>query len=350
MAKIKVAVIGVGNIAHSHIQAYLSNPDVELYAFCDINEERLYEMGKIYNVTRLYTEESTMLAELPEIDAVSVCTWNNAHAECSIMALEAGKNVLCEKPMAMNEGQAREMLKASKESGRHLQIGFVCRFEQSVSVIQDFQKHDYFGDFYYAKAVYLRRNGSPGGWFSDKERSSGGPLIDLGVHVIDLTRYLMGNPKPVSVYAVTFDKIKDRPGVYNPDAYKATSGDQGVFNVEDLAVALIKYENGAALQVETSYSLNMKEDIYSQELFGTKGGVKLEPQLEFYTDQFGYMVNTQPAYHFTEDGLFEREINHFIDCIQGKTECIAPAEDGVMIMKILDAIYESAEKGHEVLL
>ena len=184
--KIKVAIIGVGNIAESHIQGYLKNPDVELYAFCDIREERLQQMGEKYGITRLYTDKDVMLAELPEIDAVSVCTWNSAHAPCTIAALKAGKNVLCEKPMATSAAEAREMLAAAKESGKLLMIGFVRRYGNDCTILKDFVDNGYFGDIYYTKATYLRRNGSPGGWFGDKNFSAGGPLIDLGVHVTDL--------------------------------------------------------------------------------------------------------------------------------------------------------------------
>ena len=199
--KIKVGVIGVGSIAEMHIAGYKADPRVELAAFCDINEERLKEKGERHGVTRLYTDVKDMVAK-EELDAVSVCTWNAAHAPCTIAALEAGLHVLCEKPMAMNVAEAEAMRDAAKRSGKLLMIGFVRRFGNDCAVVQDFINEGYFGDLYYAKATYLRRNGCPGGWFGDKSRSGGGPLIDLGVHVIDLVRYLMGNPKPVSVYVV----------------------------------------------------------------------------------------------------------------------------------------------------
>ena len=124
MAKLKVAVIGVGSISEVHVAGYKNNPNVELYAFCDINEKTLKEKGEKHGVTRLYTDKDVMLAELPEIDVVSVCTWNCAHAECTIAALKAGKDVLCEKPMAMNTEEAMKMLETAKETGRLLMIGF----------------------------------------------------------------------------------------------------------------------------------------------------------------------------------------------------------------------------------
>ena len=179
MSKLKIAVIGVGNISESHIGGYLKNENVELYAFCDINEQTLKAKGKKYGITRLYTSLDEMLSDLPEIDAVSVCTWNVAHAECTIKALGAGKHVLCEKPMAMNADEATAMIEASKKSGKKLMIGFVRRFGNDAAIATDFINGGSLGDIYYAKATYLRRNGCPGGWFADKRYSGGGPLIDL---------------------------------------------------------------------------------------------------------------------------------------------------------------------------
>ena len=328
--KLKIGIIGTGSISESHIHAYRKNTNVEVYAFCDIREDRLKEMGEKYGVTRLYTDKDVMLRELPELDAVSVCTWNSQHAPCTIAAQ-----------------------KAAEESGKLLMVGFVRRFGNDCAIVKDFIDHDYFGELYYAKATYLRRNGSPGGWFGDKKMSAGGPLIDLGVHVIDLTRYLLGNPKPVSVYGAVFHKLGDRRELKDKKGYTASSATgKEEFNVEDLATAMIRYDNGAVVSVEASFSLNIKQDEGKIELFGTKAGAKLDPELELYSQQNGYMNNVQlcmpTALSF--DGLFEQEINHYIDCLVHGTPCKAPAEDGITLMKILDAIYESASTGHEVVI
>lgn len=350
---LKIGIIGVGNIAGEHIQAYLNNPEVELYAFCDINADRLKEKGEKYGVTHLYTDFNEMV-KLPELDAVSVCTWNNAHAPATIAALKAGKHVLCEKPMAMNAALAEEMKKTAEENGKLLMIGFVRRHGNDAKMMKSFIDADYFGEFYYAKATYLRRHGNPGGWFADVTRSGGGPLIDLGVHVIDLVRYLMGGPKPVSVFGATFRKLCDRPGVIrHPGAYRASDAtDNDPVTVEDLASAMIRFDNGAVLHIEAAFDLNLKKDEGKIELFGTKGGAKLDPELEMYTEINHYMadVNLTNPTALSFDGLFQNEINHFVDCIQGRCECIAPAEDGVELMKILDAVYESARTGHEVII
>ena len=352
MDKIKVGIIGTGGISAMHIEGYLKNPNVELYAFCDINEAQLKKMADKYGISRTYTDCREML-KLEELDAVSVCTWNSAHAPCTIAALNAGKHVLCEKPMATSAAEAREMLEAAKRNNKLLMIGFVRRYGNDCRIVKDFIDQDFLGDIYYAKATYLRRNGNPGGWFGDKSRSAGGPLIDLGVHVIDLTRYLMGNPKPVSVYGVTFQKLFNRPHIKGAKGYTSvSSGSQDICDVEDFTSAMVRYDNGSVLSIEASFSLNIKDDQGTIELFGEKAGVKLDPEVEFYTETNDYLtnisLNASSALSF--DGLFNNEIDHYVDCIINGTACKSPAEDGVTIMTILDGVYESARTGHEVLL
>ena len=352
MEKLKIGIIGVGGISEAHISAYKSNPLVELYAFCDINSERLKQKGQKYGVTRLYTDVEEMVKN-EKLDAVSVCTWNCAHAKCSIAALNAGMNVLCEKPMAMNSREAQEMINAAEKNGKLLMVGFVRRYGNDMDIFKEFSDSGYFGDLYYAKANYIRRNGNPGGWFCDKKRSGGGPLIDLGVHVIDFVRYALGNPVPVSVYAATFEKLGDRRNLKTPKEYvSADHKPDETCNVEDLAVAMIRFDNGAVLNVETSFSLNVSEDRGVIEFFGDKGGAKIDPELKLYSEVNGYMTDVElkakTALDF--DGLFSKEIDHFVDCIINNTVCRSPAKDGYELMRILDAAYESAGTGHEVVL
>lgn len=349
--KLKVAVIGVGSISESHIAGYLGNENVELYAFCDINEKTLKAKGEKYGIERLYTDKDEMFAALPEIDIVSVCTWNCAHAECSIAALNAGKHVLCEKPMAMNSEQAEAMLEAAKKNNRLLMIGFVRRFGNDAEVLKDFIDAGDLGEIYYGKACYLRRAGAPSGWFGDSSRSGGGPLIDIGVHVMDLSRYLAGKPKPISVYGVTFNKLGNRNNIKLRGNYTSASDEEDIFDVEDMATALIRFDNGFVLSLEASFSLN-GEDKGTVELFGTKGGAKIDPELHLYTEQNGYLTNVDfvapTALSFK--GFFDNEINHFVECAITGKECRSVGTDGVAIAKIIDAIYESAKTGHEVVI
>lgn len=353
MKKLKIAIVGCGGISNSHIAVYLKNEQAELYAFCDINPERLKYMGERYGMTRLYTDESEMLAALPEIDAVDVCTWNAAHAPCTIMALEAGKHVLCEKPMAMNVEEAEAMKAAAEKAGRLLMIGFVRRFGRDCDIVSDLIRDGKMGEVYYAKTLNIRRNGNPGGWFGEKARSGGGPLIDLGVHSIDLVRYLLGKPRAVSVYGATYAKLGARNDIRTPKFYvSASATDHDICDCEDLASIMIRFADGTTLFVEMSYSLNVGTEENSIQLFGTKAGVKMGDTVELYTQLDGYLSNVtlEGKTGLDMGEAFRAETGHFVDCIQRGTPCRNSAEDGIEMMKILTAAYRSAETGHEVLL
>lgn len=352
--KVKLGIIGTGGISGSHMASYAKNPNVELYAFCDINEDVLNAKADQYGVTRRYTDYNEML-KLEELDAVDICAWNSVHAPAAIAALNAGKHVFCEKPMASNLADAYKMKEAADKAGKLLMIGFVRRYANDCKILKDFIDADSLGEIYYTKANYLRRKGNPGRWFGNKAISGGGPLIDLGVHVIDLVRYLMGNPKPVSVYGATYQKLFDRKNVKGVKAfetmgYVSQGSKDDICDVEDLAVAMVRFDNGAVLNIETSFSLNIKEDKGEIELFGTKGGVKLNPNVELYTEMNNYMVDVEMGQGTIQGltGLWDNEMNHFIDCVQNGAACKSPAEDGIVIMQILDAIYRSAELGHEI--
>lgn len=346
---LRAAIIGNGGIAHCHADGYKAISDrVEIVACCDINEEKAISFSKEYDIPAVYTDCVEMLKK-EKIDIVSVCTWNSAHAPCTIAALEAGCHVICEKPMAMNAKEAEQMKAAADKAGKLLMIGFVRRHGDDAAGAKALVEHGDLGEVYYAKATYLRRCGCPGGWFGDKKFSGGGPLIDLGVHVIDLTRYVMGCPKPVSVFGFTSDKIGARDHIGVTGWTSETKVDKPVFNVEDLATAMIKFDNGAVLQVETSFNLNKKESEGNIEFFGSKAGLTLEP-FELHTEYAGNLadINIRGEHRFDFGRDFRREIKNFADAVEGKAECIAKAEDGVMLMKIIDAVYESAATGRSV--
>ncbi len=346
--KLRIGMVGAGNIAMVHMNAYKTVPQAEIVAVCDIDEERLAPFGQKYGIDKLYNSIEEMIAG-EELDAVDVCVWNCNHAKCSIYALEHGLNVLCEKPMAFNADEAIKMKEAADKAGKLLMIGFVLHFSNETALVQDFK--DDLGEIYYTKATYLRRHGAPGGWFCDKARSGGGPIIDLGVHVIDQTRMLMGRPKPVSVYAVSSDRIGFRPNLKNSVGWSPSKSkfDNGVTDVEDFGTALIRYDNGAVTLLETSYSLN-GESNNGKALYGTKGGVVMGANgTKIYSEMHDCLVDITPiSAGLPTDNHFDREMAHFVDCCLNGTECIATAEDGIWVMKILDAIYESARTGHEV--
>lgn len=346
---LKVGIIGNGGISNAHMGGYQALGDkVEVVACCDINFEKAQNYAKKYNIPNVYDNCYDMLKN-NELDIVSVCTWNNAHAECSIAALNAGCHVICEKPMAMNTEEALKMKEAAEKNGKLLMIGFVRRHGSDAKTAVKYVNDGVLGDIYYAKASYLRRCGYPGGWFGNKELSGGGPLIDLGVHVIDLSRYIMGNPKPVTVFGATFDKIGSRSHINTTEWKSETELKEEIFTVEDLATAMIRFDNGAVLHVEASFNLNTKKGSGDIHFFGDKAGLSLTP-FEIYTEFNNQLADIIPQgendFDFGRD--FNREIKNFVDAVNGDAECIATADDGVELMRILDAVYLSAKTGKSV--
>ncbi|MBB6730004.1 Gfo/Idh/MocA family protein [Cohnella zeiphila] len=350
--KLRVGVIGTGSISQAHLDAYKNHPDVTLVAVCDQVEARAAEVAKRYGAERSYSDYHALLAD-KEIDAVSICTWNYTHAEISIAAIQAGKHVLVEKPLSLTVEEALRIQDAVRASDRILQVGFVRRYDPNAQMLRRFADQGEFGDLYYAKASILRRLGNPGGWFADVTRSGGGPLIDIGVHVIDLVWYLMGKPKPISVSGNTYKKLGNRSNVRELSFYKAADYDASRNTVEDLANAMIRFENGASLLVDVSYSLHALKDESLVRLYGTRGGFEVDPEVSIATELHDTMINIVPqtdTRSFDFKRAFQAEIDHFVASVREGQEPISPVEDGVEVMKMLRAVYESAEKGSEVRL
>lgn len=349
---LKVGVIGGGSISEYHLKPYFENPNVEIVAICDSDERRLHALGKKYCVENLYLKVSEFLAN-EEIDAISICTWNNSHAEIAIQALQMNKHVLLEKPLSLSLDEAYAVEAAVKESGKILQVGYVRRFATNVGVLKKFIDAGELGEIYYAKASCIRRLGNPGGWFSDIKKSGGGPLIDLGTHMIDLCWYLMGKPKPISVSGNTYKKLGNRAHIENLSFYKAADYDAEHNDVEDLANALIRFENGASLYVDVSFTLHAKQDEVSVKLYGENGGAEVEPELAIVKEQHETILNITPQIDllsFDFAGSFINEINHFVDCCINNVQPISTVEDGVEVTKMLAAIYESAATNQEIKL
>ncbi len=350
MNKLRVGIIGAGSISDMHFQSYHNHPEVELVAVCDLKKERAEVKAKQYNIAHVYTDYNELLAS-ETIDAVSICTWNNSHADIAIAALAHDKHVLVEKPLTKTVEEAIRVQQAAEQSTKTLQVGFVRRFATNTTVLKRFIDAGDLGQLYYAKASSLRVLGNPGGWFSDIERSGGGPLIDIGVHIIDMCWYLMGKPKVQSVTGSTYKALGNRSNIEYKSFYKAADYDPEKNSVEDLATALIKFDNGATLAVDASFTLHGKEDKTEVHLFGEKGGASIEPSLSLYTEKHDVLTEITPkidAPTFDFNESFQNEINHFVACASGKQATIAPVEDGVEVMKILAAIYESSQTGKEI--
>src|SRR5574340_709446 len=204
--KVRIGVIGAGAIGPAHFRSYQQVANCELVAVADVDEGRAKEAAAKFAIPNVFTDYRQMLkGDL--VDAVSVCTPNESHAPQSIASLKAGKHVLCEKPLAMNGAQARKMVEAAKQAGKVLMTAQCMRYSGAAQSAKKMIDSGRMGDLYFGKAMLLRRSGIPKGWFQDLEQAGGGPLLDIGVHCLDLMWYLMGRPHPVSAFGVTFDYL-----------------------------------------------------------------------------------------------------------------------------------------------
>jgi predicted dehydrogenase len=343
MDKIRVGVIGLGMGRH-HIAGYQTHPAAEVVAVADLNKELLDQIANQYGVIGRYNSGEHMLAH-EKLDVVSIATPNKFHMPLTLAALEAGCHVLCEKPMAMNAGEGREMLAAAQQAGKRLMINFSYRFTEQSQALKDQVETGILGDVYFARTLWHRRRGLPrfGGWFGQKALSGGGPLIDLGVHRLDLALWLMGYPKPVWVMGST----------YNPIATALAKAEGVEYDVEDLAVAMVKFENGATLELEASWAANVQENEWMEtRLFGTQAGLVQRNVQETYKFEAEIYLERNGAHFDMKLHHPSRPARsamwHFVESIVNDVPHPATGEEGLRVMQILDAIYQSAEEGRPV--
>ena len=346
MAKLKVGIIGAGNIATSaHLPAYAQLTDiVEVVAIADIVPERAKDAAEKYGIPHYYASVEELIAGEPDVDYIDVCTWTAAHAPVAIAAAKAGKNILCEKPLAATLEQGLAIEAAVKEAGVQFMLAVVTRYGAEQQKFVEMRDAGKFGEIYYAKCSYVRRRGTPGGWFTDKELAGGGPVLDIGVHAIDRTWYLLGRPKPVSVSAETSYRIGDyqTKGV---GRWQPFGQGNGVFNTEDSASVFFRFEGGKSMVAEIAWAINGNESATTT-IYGSKAGCTFEPLTIYGEDEEGYLSTEKPE--VVGVNYFVEEIRHFIDCLNtGKTP-ISPIEDAVTVQRMLDGIYASAEKHEEV--
>ena len=343
MDKIRVGIVGAGNIAQSaHLPVYMERDDIEVVAIADWNLERAQAAAKKFSSPNAFSNVDELLANV-DVDYIDICVWNRSHAPVAIAAAKAGKDILCEKPMAINLADALEMEKAVKEAGVKFMLAVPTRYSKEAQLLNEMRKEGKLGEIYYAKTGYIRRRGTPIGWFTDTQKAGGGPVIDIGVHCIDRTWYLMGRPRPVRVSATTAYKIGDfkTKGITR---WTALDSDVTAFDTEDSAAGAIHFENGATMLFEVSWALNAPPAEYTQ-ICGTKAGATLNP-LTIYGEDMGYLTDNKPT---TEDcNIFAEEIEHFVNCLRTGATPESPLEDGVTVQRMLQGIYDSAKLGREV--
>jgi predicted dehydrogenase len=345
--KLRVAFIGCGGICQTHMGALSKMPEVEVVAGVDIVPERLKMFGDKWGVTSLYKDWNKMLKEVKP-DAVSVCTPNGVHAAPAIDASNAGCHVLCEKPMAMNPGECEKMIAAAKKAKKKLVIGFQYRYHPNSQFLKRARDNGEFGDIMFVKCQALRRRGIPNwGVFGQKKLQGGGPMIDIGVHCIEMAHYFMGSPKPVAASGNTWTYMGNKPSkVVCP----WPNWDHKTYTVEDLAIGQIRFDNGAILQIEASFVAHIEKDVWNFSFMGTKGGGNWDPPMTF-TDRNDTMINSKP-YFLAEDTSFEylfyTKLRNWVDGCMKDTPLEAPGEAGLAVQKMLDGVYRSAAAGKEV--
>lgn len=343
METLNVGVVGLG-MGRNHITGYQGHPAARVTAIADVDEARLQEIGDRFNVPGRYTSAEAMLAA-EKLDVVSVATPNKFHLPVSTAAFEAGCHVLCEKPMAMNAQEGRQMLTAAEKAGKRLMINFSYRFTEQSMALKQQVENGILGEVYFGRTVWHRRRGLPGfgGWFGQKALSGGGPLIDLGVHRLDLALWLMGYPKPIWVLGST----------YNHLALELAQKVNAAYDVEDLAVGMVKFANGASLVLEASWAANIQEREHMEtRLYGTKAGLvqrnydetyKFEAEIYLEKDGSHFDMKLHSPYPPVPHSAY-----HFIDSILNGTPHIATGAEGLLVMEILDALYASAAQGGPV--
>jgi predicted dehydrogenase len=345
----KIGMIGAGGISEAHLEAIREEPRAEVVAIADVYREMAEFRAKRHNIPHVFTDYKNML-EQADLDAVIICVPNYLHAEAAKDALAAGKHILCEKPMAMNVQEAEEMIEAAKRADKILMVGQNNRFRSDSRYVKRLLDEGKLGHVYHAKTGWVRRYGIPGwgSWFTRKEMAGGGPLIDIGVHMLDLTLWLVGHPKPVSVLGQTYAQ-------FGPQK-RGLSGwgridENGHFNVEDMAVAMITFENGFTLNLDASWASHIEKENVFLQLYGSEGGTSLhllENRLTLYHELNGAPATTDLAPEIEKERVLL--FRNFIDSIEGTAAPVCTPEQALYINRLIDAIYVSAQTGEAVKL
>ncbi|MCU6796324.1 Gfo/Idh/MocA family oxidoreductase [Paenibacillus sp. WQ 127069] len=353
---VKVGIIGCGGIANGkHLPSLSKLGTVELVAFCDIVVEKAHEAAKQYGVAgaKVY-EDYTELLKDGSIDVIHVCTPNDSHAEISIAALESGKHVMCEKPMAKTAADARRMVEVAKRTGKKLTVGYNNRFRPDSLYLKQVASNGDLGDIYFAKAHAIRRRAVPTwGVFLDEEKQGGGPLIDIGTHALDLTLWVMDNYEPKAVLGTTFHKLSQKENAANAWG----SWDPKKFTVEDSAFGMITMKNGATIILESSWALNTLDVKEAKcTLSGTEGGADMEDGLRLNGEKHSRLYKNQielgtkgvDFYDGKQESMQDTELRLWIDAVINDTQPIVTPEQACVVSEILEAIYESAKTGKAV--
>ena len=334
MEKLKVALIGTGGISQIfRIPALQNIENVELVALCDVDESKVSFIAEKYNIKNVYYDIENLLRK-EALDGIFICTPNNFHYPMALATLERKVPTFIEKPMTLNQTQAERLTKAAKKAKVPIVIGMNNRFRDDAIILKDFLNKNELGDPFYIKTGWLRRwNLEPQqSWLFDKKISGGGVIMDIGIQLTDLSLWLLGLPKVKNVRSFNFNVFAEG-------------------GVEDSALVVLQTETNVVITVAVAWRLHLEKDMSYTHVFGKQGSAFLNP-LRLYREMHGNLVNVTPVHSTPSADVFKsafiNEIQNFIEVIQGKTEPVTPAEDGIYLMRIIDAIYKSTEQGVQI--
>ena len=332
MEKTKVAVIGLGGIAQiMHLPALLKISNVDIVALCDKELNRAKNIAKKFNIKQYFKEVDSMLESVPDLDAVVIATQTDVHAEIAVKCLEAGKDVLIEKPIARNYAEAQKIVDTAEKHKKNLMVGMNNRFRNDTMLQRSFVKGNEMGELYYVKTGWLKTQSSNEKWFIEKEKSGGGVFIDNGIVMLDLGLWMLDFPDVKSISAINY--------FHNTKS------------VEDSNFTLIKFKNGTALTIEVSWSFLRGGEFFYSNVFGTNGSSSINP-LRIYKKKNMELTEITPKLPKSVPSIvknsFEFELKHFIGSIRGSHKLVSSGKEALKVMQIVEGIYKSAKLGKEI--
>lgn len=355
--RVKIGIIGAGWISHVHMLHYKEMPDVDVVAIADLEPEKAMALAEMFDIknTRIYSSDKELLENEKDLDGVSICTYNSQHASCAVNALNAGVNVMLEKPFTVTLDEALDVMKAERASGKILTIGFQPRMSPNMQMIKKIVESGELGKVYYMQSGGGRRHGIPtpfGTSFIEKETGGIGAVGDIGSYSLDMLLNAVGYPKPLTVTGYKSDFFGKNQIYYQQHPEYADK-----FGVDDFAAAFIRLEGDIVLDFRISWAMNMDTSGDSL-ILGTKGGLRIpstecwngdfDKPMTIYKDVAGQPVEYKIPLIKDEKNLFAQKLRAFADAIKDGGPAPVPSSEILYNQAIIDGIVRSAESGHEV--